>query len=169
MNLKWRAVYCKPRQESRAYLNLLNQEYDVFLPRLRSRKRIRGADTDLVEPMFPRYLFIALADYRHDWSPIRSTRGVVGLVRLGDEVPIVPADLIEELKTRHDEGGAVDVTAAGRFKQNDPVEITAGPFAGYRGLFEAATGKHRAAILLEILNQQRRIQIPNRDFQKTAT
>lgn len=163
---KWRAVYSKPRQESRAHMHLLNQGYRSFLPLVRTRRRIRGRDRICVEPMFPRYLFIQLADYREDWGPIRSTRGVVGLVRLGDEVPVVPDDLISELSLRHDDGGAIDLTAYQALKPNDPVEVTAGPFAGYQGLYHAKSGEQRAVILLEILNRQQKVQISSHDIKR---
>ncbi len=159
MNLKWRAVFCKPREEQRARMHLINQGFDAFLPQLRSRRRLRGRDRLSIEPMFPRYLFVALADHRQDWGPIRSTRGVIGLVRFGNEVPVVPNDLIEALKRYQDAEGAIEVARYHELKANQPVEITAGPFAGYRGIFEAETGAARATILLEILNSQRRVQI----------
>jgi transcriptional antiterminator RfaH len=145
MNLKWRAVFCKPREEQRARMHLVNQGYEAFLPQVRSRRRLRGRDRLSIEPMFPRYLFIALADHRQDWGPIRSTRGVIGLVRFGTEVPVVPDDLIATLKRYQDEQGA---------------------FAGYRGIFEAETGEARAIILLEILNHQRRVQIATGDLRR---
>ena len=166
MNAKWRAVYCKAREERRAHMHLLNQDYRSFLPLVRTRRRIRGRDHTCVEPMFPRYLFLQLADYREDFGPIRSTRGVVGLVRLGDEVPVVPDDLIDELSTRHDDGGAIDLTAYQALKPNDPVEITAGPFAGYQGLYHARNGDERAIILLEILNRQQKIHISAHDIKR---
>ena len=165
-NPKWRAVYCKPRQESRAHMHLLNQNYCSFLPLVRTRRRIRGRDRDCIEAMFPRYLFIQLADHREDWGPIRSTRGVVSLVRLGDEVPVVPDDLISALWLRHDDGGAIDLTAFQALKQNDPVEVTAGPFAGYQGLYFASNGEERAIILLEILNRDRKVHISAHDIKK---
>jgi len=166
MNLKWRAVFCKPREEQRARMHLVNQGFEAFLPQLRSRRRLRGRDRTSIEPMFPRYLFLALADHRQDWCPIRSTRGVIGLVRFGNEVPIVPDDLIEALKCYQDERGAIEVARYHELKENDPVEITAGPFAGYRGIFEAETGAARAIILLEILNNQRRVQIATGDLRR---
>ena len=166
MHPKWRAVYCKPRQEYRAYLHLLNQDYHAYLPQVRTRKRLRGRDRSVVEPMFPRYLFIRLADYREDFGPIRSTRGVVGLVRLGDEVPIVPEELIDDLRLRADGQGAIDLTIFQKLKKNDPVEITAGPFAGYQGIFDADNGEKRAIVLLEILNSQRRVEVPASDLKR---
>lgn len=163
---RWRAIYCKPRQEARAHAHLENQGYTSFLPLVRNRRRIRGRDQSCIEPMFPRYLFIALADYRENWAPIRSTRGVVGLVRMGEEVPTVPHELIAALQAGLDETRVFDLTSLQRWKRGEVVEITAGPFCGYRGIFDAASGQRRAMILLEILNTQRRIEIPLQDFKR---
>jgi len=147
-------------------VHLLNQHYEAFLPRVRTRKRQCGRDRTLIEPMFPRYMFVALADHRQDWGPIRSTRGVVGLVRAGDAVPVVPDTLIVELRARQDARGAIDLTRLDEPKPDDPIEITAGPFAGYQGIFHARTGEQRAVILLEILNRQRKIEIPSADLRR---
>ncbi|MCA1780369.1 MAG: transcription/translation regulatory transformer protein RfaH [Xanthomonadaceae bacterium] len=166
MSSKWRVVYCRARQEGRARLHLLNQNYEVFLPLLRSRRRVRGHDRICIEPMFPRYLFLALDDHKHNWAPIRSTRGVVGLVRLGDQVPSVPPQLIEALKARHDEHEVIDLARDQHFAVHDPVEIAAGPLAGYRGLFDGASGSRRVRVLLEILNCQRRIEVPIEDIRR---
>jgi len=166
MQPRWRAVYCKPRQEDRAEVHLRNQAYDAYLPRVRARRRLRGRDRTVIEPMFPRYLFVRLADYREDFGPIRSTRGVIGLVRMGEDFPTVPDELIAALRRREDPGGAIDLTAYHGLMPGEPVEITAGPFAGYQGLFDAASGEQRVVVLLEILNRQRRVEIPASDVRR---
>ncbi|NKI36415.1 transcription/translation regulatory transformer protein RfaH [Wenzhouxiangella sp. XN79A] len=163
---QWRAVYCKPREEQRAHLHLLNQDYRAFLPLARVRKRNRGRDRSLLEPMFPRYLFVRLADYREDFGPIRSTRGVVGLVRMGDDVPCVPDELIDLLQARCEAGGAIDLTEFERLAEGDEVEITAGPFAGLKGLFHARTGEQRALVLLELLGKPQKLTLPTTDLRK---
>lgn len=157
MAYSWRVVYCKARQEARARVHLNNQGYRVFLPLLRFRKRLRGRDQFCLEPMFPRYLFVSL-DTQQSWAPIRSTRGVVGLVRIGDSAPIVPAELISQLLSCSDDDGVIEASKQ-QLQNKQPVEITAGPFAGYRGLFESRKGEQRAMILLEVLSRQQRIEV----------
>lgn len=159
MAFEWRVVYCKPRQEARAQLHLSNQNYRVFLPQVRLRKRLRGRDRICIEPMFPRYLFVSLHAQHQSWAPIRSTRGVVGLVRIGDVAPTVPNELIDQLLSFSDDHGVIE-TSRQQLRARQPVEITAGPFAGYRGLFECRTGRQRAMILLEVLSRQQRIEVP---------
>jgi transcriptional antiterminator RfaH len=72
---------------------------------MRNRKRVRGRYRSLVEPMFPRYLFIQLDDEGDDWGPIRSTIGVANMVRFGMMPARVPDGLVQLLRGREDEQG----------------------------------------------------------------
>ena len=72
--LAWYLLYSKPRQEGVAVENLKRQGYETYLPLVRTRRRRQGQYVSLVEPMFPRYLFIHLSDQTDNWGPIRSTR-----------------------------------------------------------------------------------------------
>ena len=82
---RWYAALCKPRQEMVAEANLANQGFAVYLPRLKNRHRRAGRWVDRVEPLFPRYLFVAAGLESQSLAPIRSTRGVSGLVRFGGQ------------------------------------------------------------------------------------
>ena len=159
MAIEWRVVYCKPKQEARAQLHLNNQGFRVFLPQLRVQKRLSGRDRIRIEPMFPRYLFISLGSQVQSWASIRSTRGVVGLVRIGNVAPIVPAELIDPLLSSSDDRGVIEASEQ-QLQTNRSVEITAGPFAGYRGLFECRKGQQRAMVLLDMLNRQQCVEVP---------
>jgi len=157
---RWYCVQCKPRQESRAEEHLANQGYQVYLPRIRSRQRIRGASRLRIHPMFPGYLFISLAAYRDEWAPIRSTRGVIGLVRVGGIAPQVPEEVIDALQGREDDQGHINLAIQTDYKPDDPVEITDGPFAGIRALFRTRNSEERVIVLLKLLSQEREIEVP---------
>lgn len=161
-------MYCRPRQESRAEAHLENQGFRVFLPRLRSRFHGPAGSRVRVEPLFPRYLFMDLCEFAQDWSTIRSTRGVVGLVRFGDRFPTVGADFIEVLRRRHDECGAIDMSRACELTENDPVEITDGALAGLRAIYKATSSEERVVVLLDMLNHSRRIEIPRDHLRKAV-
>ena len=103
--LAWYLLYSKPRQEGVAVENLKRQGYETYLPLIRTRRRRQGQYVSLVEPMFPRYLFIHLSDQTDNWGPIRSTLGVSALVRFGDLPAQVPDRLIDALKSREDDSG----------------------------------------------------------------
>jgi transcriptional antiterminator RfaH len=165
---QWRAVLCRPRQERKAEAHLENQGFEVFLPRMRARVRCRGQWISRIEPLFPRYLFISLEAFADDWSTIRSTRGVIGLVRFGNEFPTIDDRIIRELRARHSEYGVIDMSEAMDIKANDTVEITSGAMAGLRAVFRARNGEERVTVLLKLLNNEREVELARDHIRKVV-
>lgn len=165
---RWRAVYCKPRQERRAEFHLENQGFDVFLPRIRIRDRSRRQIHAGVQPMFPRYLFVRLRAHAQDWSAIRSTRGAICLVRFGDQIPPVPDLFIDALRQRHAEAGVIDISRAMELKPDDTIEITDGALAGLRAVFKANSGAERVTVLLRMLDHERQVELPALSIRKVV-
>ncbi len=155
----WYLIYSKPRQEPVALDNLQRQGYEAYLPLIRNRRRRKGQYLALVEPMFPRYLFIHLSDQTDNWGPIRSTLGVANLVRFGDMPARIPDDLVELLRRREDASGVQDLPPP-EFRTGDRVRVAEGALAGYEGIFQASSGNERVVILLDVVGQSTRVQLP---------
>lgn len=155
----WHAVFCKPQQDERAEENLLNQGFEIFRPKTRTRRILKGRRRLLVESMFPRYLFVRLSRGGDDWGPIRSTRGAIGLVRLGHETPVIPDTIIDGLRQRCNAEGMINLAGTIDYRLNDLVEIIDGPCAGYRALFQARTSEERVIVLLRLLQNERRVEL----------
>ncbi|MEX0449289.1 transcription/translation regulatory transformer protein RfaH [Spiribacter sp. 221] len=153
---RWYAVYCKPREDERAELHLDNQDFEVFRPKHRVRRKRQGGMTTLIESLFPRYLFIHLDDVSENWAPIRSTRGVAGLVRWGDRIPAVPDPIVDCLRLNVDEVGCIPTPPAD-YKPGDRLRILEGPFAGLEGVFYTRKGEDRVMLLLEIMKQPQKM------------
>lgn len=152
-SLAWYVVQTKPQQESRALEHLRNQGYECVLPQCQ-RERLRlGVRALHDEPLFPRYLFIHLDSVSMSWAPIRSTRGVIGLVCFGGIPAAMPEGLVEALAQR----GAPKENL---FNVGDRVFVTTGPFAGLEGIFDQDDGMTRAVILLEFMRKQQRLSMP---------
>lgn len=97
---QWYVMYTKPRQEIVALENLQRQNYSVFFPQARVQKRKAGQGTvQVVEPLFPRYMFIQLEVGVSDFSKLRSTKGCVDLVKFGGKPSVVPVELIDQLNS----------------------------------------------------------------------
>jgi transcriptional antiterminator RfaH len=155
----WFAVFSKPRREVEAAEQLEQQGFTAFLPRVRARRRLRGQWREVVEPMFPRYLFLRATLGLDDLRPIRSTRGVVGLVRFGGEPRPVPEVLIAELyRLCSAADGALDLPEP--LVPGSRVRILEGPFAGYEAELLSQDGEHRARVLLTMLGQSHAVQMP---------
>jgi transcriptional antiterminator RfaH len=155
---KWYLVYSKPRQEGVASENLERQGFETYLPRIRQPRRRVNRRVLVVEPMFPRYLFIYLDAHHDNWAPIRSTLGVSAVVRFGPYPTPVPNDLVDALRAREDEEGIQDLPPP-ELKHGEPLRIAEGAMAGYEGIFLARSGKDRVLVLLDIMGRQARVEV----------
>lgn len=154
----WYLIYCKPKQEQVALLNLERQEYEVYLPMRRQRYSRLNQSHWRIEPLFPRYLFIHLNADSDNWGPIRSTRGVVNLVRFGGLPARVPDGLIDYLKAHESE--RIEAKPIEHFQSGDRVEVTEGVMTSYQGIFQEKIGAKRASILLQIADRYTVIRVP---------
>jgi len=155
----WYAVHSKPRQEAVAEEHLQRQGFATYLPKVRVRKRRRGKWAQVVEPLFPRYLFIQCDPTVDNTAPVRSTRGAVGLVRIGFELRPVPDEVIEYLKHCEDDADQLRHDDEWPHQAGDQVEVLEGPFAGLSGVFEMALPESRAILLLELLGRENRVTV----------
>ena len=154
----WYLVYTKPRQEDVAMTNLARQGYGVYLPRVRQLRKRQGRRVPVVEPLFPRYLFIHLDTHTDNWGPIRSTLGVASLVRFGREPARVPDELVAFLQQKEGQHG-LHAWAEPAYKTGDRVRVAEGAFQGYEGILLAKTSRERVIVLLDILGKQVRTLI----------
>jgi len=152
----WYLVHAKPRQEEAAARGLAEQDYGVYLPRLKQRRRVRGRLAEVVQPLFPRYLFVAPGRPEQSVAPVDSTPGVQKLVRFGALYLPVGEDVIAALRAREDAATGCHSLGAPQLAPGARVRIDTGPFAGFEGIFEAKAGEDRVVILLDLLGQRAR-------------
>ena len=164
---RWYLVHTKPKKEVQAEHNLQRQDYEVFLPRIQQLHRRRGRWVDVIEPLFPRYLFIRL-NFGHDnIGPVRHTTGVHNLVRFTEEPAVVPDTIIETLRCNADPDTGVFHPQGPLFKPGDKVILDRGPMTSLQAIFLAELGQDRVSILLEILGRENRVTV-KRDLLRLA-
>lgn len=154
----WYVVRCKAQEERRAVEHLCNQRFEAFLPTCRLQRRVGSVRREVTVPLFPGYAFVELSSTQHDWSVIRSTRGAVGLVRFGAVTPRVPQAVVQHLR---EVDGLELQPASARLKPGDLVRVVDGPLAGLEGVFEQRDGERRACVLLEWMQRQVRVRVPD--------
>lgn len=154
----WYLVYAKPRQESVAQTNLERQGYETYLPRVRQMRRRAGRRVAVVGPMFPRYLFIRLDRQTDNWGPIRSTLGVVSIVRFGHQPARVPGSLVSTLRANEGTDGVQHVPQV-ELKPGKRVKVVEGSLSGFEGIFLAKSGRDRVVVLLDIMGKTARTAI----------
>lgn len=146
----WYLAYTKPRQESVAELNLDRQGFEVYLPMFRTLKR--GVAEPVLEPMFPRYLFVRPRTDAQSLGVVRSTRGVLTLIRFGIEFGCVPCDVIDRIRAFEEARRAASVSELSALRAGQKVLISDGPFKGLEGLVQSVSSK-RVVVLLELLGR----------------
>jgi transcriptional antiterminator RfaH len=159
--LRWYVIHTKWASETIAESNLQRQGYEVYLPRLVQKARRRGRMQERIGALFPRYLFLQLDEGSQMLGPVRSTRGVNSVVRFGSCYATVPEQLIRALKARAEsDTGLHRLPPPALPARGATVKISAGPFDGLEGVFECESGEDRAVVLLNLLGQNTRVQVP---------
>jgi len=146
----WYLIKTKPRQEKTAILNLENQKYTTYCPIvIINNKQV---------VLFPGYIFIHLDKSKEDWSPIRSTKGIVNFVRFGLNFAQIPDNVIEFIKANQ-LSNKEKLINLNKFKPGDKVQISDGVFKNCIAIFESFKSDERVILLMNILGQQQAINI----------
>lgn len=155
----WYAVYTRPRQERIALPNLERQGFECFLPMAENPYQRRTWEKPRVEPLFPRYMFLHAVPEEQNLAAVRSTRGVVGLVRSGFELIRVPDRIIAVIRARiTPETGLVRLEPA-PVEEGDAVRVFDGPFAGAVGILKERCSQTRSILLLKMLGREATVEV----------
>ena len=146
----WYLIKTKSRQEHVAIKNLENQDYSTYCPTVTIKNK------HIV--LFPGYLFIYLDKEKENWSPIRSTKGVVNFVRFGLNFAQVPDTIVKFLKA-NELINKEKLNNLNRFKSGDKIQITDGVFKNCVAIFKSSKSQERVLLLMNILGQQQSITI----------
>jgi len=150
LDAKWYCLRAKPKHEHIAAAHLrLCEGVEVYCPRVKIQRSTRRGLVWFTEALFPNYLF-ARFEMAHWQSQVRYAQGVSGIVRFGQEYPVVPDRALTDLRSfMHD---AELKTVSYVLAEGDSVEIVEGPFRGQSGVVkQLLPARERVKVLLEVL------------------
>ncbi len=153
----WVVVNTHSRRETCAIENLQRQKFGVYCPMVRRRRSHARTVKDVLRPLFPSYVFVAIAPARQRWRPILSTYGVRGIVRCGDEPSTIDPRFIDNLRAREIDGAIVRPPSPYRVGQ--AVQIIGGPFDGIVATILSMDEKDRVVVLLDLMNRGVKVQV----------
>jgi transcription elongation factor/antiterminator RfaH len=159
----WSVAVTKPSGENRASLNLTRQGYLSYLPKYLSRvgKEIK------VKILFPRYIFVLIES---QWHTINSTFGVSRLILNNESKPAIVQDrIIDDLKMKENDQGFISLPEPPKFSRGENVRVVNGSFVGYSGLYDGMRDRERARILINLLGQQVRVELDEKDLASVVT
>ena len=165
---QWFAICTNPRQEDRAYHNLLTASVECFNPRIREgrRNQFTGAVALIARPLFPRYIF-ARFSVRNSLRTVKFTRGVLKVVSFNFKPVPIDDEIIEFMKSRAGQDGFLNVGET--LNPGDYVRIKDGPWRAIVGVIERNTqSSERVQLLLTAVNYQGRLMIERQLLEKIA-
>jgi transcriptional antiterminator RfaH len=159
--ITWYLTYTKPLGEATARAHLARQGFEVYFPRLWQKIRRQGRWLEKVSALFPRYLFVGVDTAHQALAPVRSTVGVVGVVKFGSNYTEVPRSVLRDIQSRADPvSGLHRLQSPSRLEPGTAVRIAEGPFAGLDAAFEREAGSDRVHVLLNVLGQSVCVRMP---------
>jgi transcription antitermination factor NusG len=155
----WYCLYTKAKQEDVVTFKLLKHaDIQVFNPKLRMKKFVRGSLKEVIEELFPCYIFSRFDPYQY-YHMIKYTRGIKRIVGNKDGYPfIIDQSLVEGLQQRMRDGCILleppDLLPGG------PVLIREGPFKGLEGiLVKEMKASDRVLVLLNTIHYNAKVQV----------
>ena len=152
----WTAARYMLAQEGHALHFQRLAGFEVYLPRLREQRIVRGRRVEVTPPLFPGYCFVAI---ELQWHAAHRAPGTNGLVMNGGGPAHVPDNVIAELKSR-ERNGFIELSKPRGPRIGSRVKVTAGPFAGQFGLYAGMKPHQRVEVLLMLLGGQQRVSLP---------
>ena len=156
---RWYVVHTQTRKEALAAQHLGNQGFETFLPRYGKRRRHARRSELVLAPLFPRYLFVRIHTGHQRWRSINGTVGVSSLLSDGERPLAVPVGIVEAIRERQQEHGAI-ATDLPRYSKGQTLRIIDGPFADLSGLFEDVADETRVVLLLKLLGRDVKTRLP---------
>jgi transcriptional antiterminator RfaH len=164
--MNWYAINTKAGREDSVAGRMREAGIEVYSPKLKARKYLRGRFTDVVEPLFPCYLF-ARFDPRLCLWMITYTRGVKKVVGGTDGPWPVSPEIVDLVQSR--ESGGVIPAPSDEFREGDVVEVAHGPLAGLSGIYERPLkGSERVLLLLHAMTYQARAVVERASLTKVS-
>ena len=159
----WYLLYCKAKEENRAFDNLKNQGVESFFPTMQVEKIIRKKRVLVDIALFPNYLFVSIDEQHANFNSIRSTRGVIDFVKFGNVYTKVPTGLVAQLQLKQAmrDNSGVDEPL---FNKGEKVVIQQGAFKGIEAIYDCTDGLERSMLLINLLNKATKLSVNNDEF-----
>jgi transcriptional antiterminator RfaH len=156
----WVAASTHPHKETTAISNLLRQGFEAYCPLIRRRWRHARKVQEVLRPLFPGYVFVAVNPAQQRWRPILSTVGIRTLVRFGDSLGVLPSRFVESLRSHEIEGAVSLYAQPSSYAPGDQVKLCDGPFEGLIATVLAVEDHARLQLLMHLLNRGVRVKVP---------
>tara|TARA_B100001057_G_scaffold304347_1_gene304501 strand:- start:189 stop:665 length:477 start_codon:yes stop_codon:yes gene_type:complete len=153
----WLVATYKINENKRLESNLLNQNFDYYLPKI----KIKKPDSNLKEEvLFPGYVFIKARF--EDYSLIKYTKGIKKVVKFGKNIPRLTDYEVKSIKSIEKLSNSKPIIP--KINIGQEALVTDGPFKGTLVKIFSLPSKERIEVLLTILGSSRKVSILNKNL-----
>ena len=154
-NKKWIAVYTKPNHEKTVEKELLQKEFEVYLPILKKKRKWSDRKKWIESPLFRSYIFVRI-EIKNSLFVLQ-TRGVVKVIKFGSEVAVIQNNCIQAIKLMI-EGGYIP-ESIDYFVKGEKVEVKNGPLKGIIGEVSRVDNSDRLLVRVDAIQHSISVQI----------
>lgn len=148
----WLVASYKINQVARLKLNLKNQNFDYYLPKI-TVKNININESE--ELMFPGYVFINT--HIKNYTSLKYTKGINKILKFGKNIPVMTGDDIKSIMTIEKESKNNPIPNG--YAVGQEVKIKEGSFAGNLVKICSLPADKRVDVLIHILGSKRMVNI----------
>lgn len=157
----WFLLRCKPKQDKEAKQQVENQKFSVYQPLVTRQYKNRNKIGERVESLFPGYLFVRFNPHENHWQPLRYTRGVLGFVHYGNNLPpIVPLFKMDEIRA-FEARMTGQVVQLYQYQAGAVVRVTETAYHDQTAIFQYYDGAGCVHLLLEFMQQLVPLVLPS--------
>jgi transcription antitermination factor NusG len=153
----WIVATYKSNEVKRLERNLLNQNFDFYLPKI-TIKKINTKPK--VEVLFPGYIFVNTS--LENYSVLKYTMGIKNIIKFGDNITCISNEEIEVMQMAEEKSKINPVVS--QIKIGQEVKISEGPLTGIIAKVCSLPSKERVGILLSFLGSIRRVTVSEKDL-----
>jgi transcription antitermination factor NusG len=161
--LNWYIFYTSPRAEKIVQQELLNRNYDVFLPMTKTLRVWKNRQKKWIDQvLFPNYIFVETQV--SELYRITQIPKIVTCISCAGKPSNISSKEVEAIREILNSGK--EITVERDFIKGDRVKIVNGPLVGYEGILVEQKGKTRFGIQLEEINHTIFVDIKMNQLEK---
>jgi len=149
---KWLVASYKNNELERLFLNLKNQKFEYYLPKINTSEPGCSSKEEI---MFPGYIFVYVK--QNEYMALKFTKGIKNLIQFGNFIPSINNNVINDIKEIEDLSKKNPRTIDIQIGQK--VHINQGNFKGSLVEIISLPANERVNILIHILGSQRTVNI----------
>lgn len=152
--MKWYVVHTHVNKEFVAEHNLNKLGFSTYIPKYKKMISHARKKSEVIKPLFPKYIFVKIDLAIQYWTVINSIYGVKNIITMNEKPTFLSSEIIKKLKFNENFEGFIDIMPFPDRKIGDEIKIIEGVFAGKLGIFNGLTDDNRVKVLFNLLGKE---------------